>query len=111
MADYCVAYNTRTGTTKDIAGHIAEYLSTHNVACEIKDLGDLTNPEEYRGIILGTPINGMNVTPAFTESVSALGDRLPPVLGVFASSITYRHGRKNWVSAIDAKIRAAAAEA
>jgi flavodoxin len=44
MADYCVAYYSKTGTTQDMADRIAEYLNEHDVSTEVKDLTTLDDP-------------------------------------------------------------------
>jgi flavodoxin len=108
MADYCVAYYSKTGTTQDMADRIAEYLNEHDVSTEVKDLTTLNDPAAYRGMILGGPINGMNMAVEYSRHVERLAGKFPPVLGVFAASITYYHGRKMWVNAIEKNVSAAA---
>jgi flavodoxin len=108
MADYCVAYYSKTGTTQDMADRIAEYLNEHDVSTEVKDLTTLNDPAAYRGMILGGPINGMNMAAEYSRHVERLAGKFPPVLGVFAASITYYHGRKMWVNAIEKNVSAAA---
>jgi hypothetical protein len=49
MADYCVAYYSKTGTTQDMADRIAEYLNEHDVSTEVKDLTTLEDPSGIPG--------------------------------------------------------------
>lgn len=110
MADYCVAYVTKTGTSKEMAERITNRLNEMNVDTEVRNLAEMDNPEDYKGIIVGGPINGMRMSTAFKENSSRLKSRLPRVLGVYAASMLYFHGRKMWVNAINKQLSATAEE-
>jgi flavodoxin len=110
MADYCIAYHSKTGTARDIGARIAEYLNQHDVSTELKPLEELNDPGSYRGIILGGPINGMNMAAAFRQELARLEGSLPAVLGVYAASIVFNHGRTKWVKIIRKNVSSLAAE-
>ncbi len=67
MKSILIVYVTKTGTTLHAARIISEVFESNGYSVEIKKIGDDIHIDDYFGIIIGAPINGMQWHP---EAVS-----------------------------------------
>lgn len=59
MSKILVTYKTATNTTKEIAEEISKILSEHGLTVDVRPLEEVANMDEYTGVVVGAPINGM----------------------------------------------------
>lgn len=71
MKSILIAYVTKTGTTLQAARIISEVFESNGYSVEIKKIGEEIRIENYFGIIIGAPINGMKWHP---DAVSFITD-------------------------------------
>jgi len=97
MTRYLVGYITETGTTEEAAGAIAEQLRTSGDQADVLPLDEIDTIEQYERIILGSPIHGMKVLPAFTEFLEThAADLEGRLYGLFILSYIYPLGGSFW---------------
>lgn len=109
MGTILIAYISKTGSTRDAAVQIAEKLNTSGKSCEIKSLDQISNIDNFDSIILGSPINGMNLVPEMTQFIIKNKNQLKgKVIGVFALSYMFGAGRPAWNKAISRNVKKAA---
>ena len=54
-----IAYGTKMGGTKEIAKRIADTLSAENFAVTLRDAKEMTHPEDFDAVVLGSAIYAM----------------------------------------------------
>lgn len=107
MKKILVAYVTKTGTTQEVANEIASILEKNGLSAEVLAIKDLQKLEEYAGIVIGAPINGMKWLPEagkFVEDNKSVLSNMPTAL--FVISYLFEHGRPFWHKKIQADIDA-----
>lgn len=67
MKNILILYVTKTGTTLHAANIISKVFESKGYSVDIKKISDEFNIEDYFGVIIGAPINGMQWHP---EAVS-----------------------------------------
>lgn len=92
MTRVLVAYTTKTGTTRDYAEALVGALRSRGIEVELRTLAEAGSLEGYDAVILGSPINGMQLVPeasGFLEAHrTALAGRKTAVF-----TVSYMHGQ------------------
>lgn len=60
MSKILIAYYTKTNTTKEFAQRIKNVLENSGLQVDIAPIVEVKSIDEYSGVIIGAPINGMN---------------------------------------------------
>jgi len=89
-----VGYMSKSGSTAEIAQRIGSVLEARGVDVEVKPLLTVGNIRDYDRLVLGCPVNGMNVLPEFRAYLSdkVVGSGIP--LDLFMVSYLFEKGRK-----------------
>ncbi|HWR13036.1 MAG TPA: flavodoxin domain-containing protein [Rectinemataceae bacterium] len=90
---YLICYYSKTGTTAEIAGRIGKILGEGGAEVEMKTIDSVTDLSGYDRLILGCPINGMNLVPEFKAFLAAkvAGSGIP--VDIFIVSYLFEKGR------------------
>jgi menaquinone-dependent protoporphyrinogen oxidase len=92
MSKVLVAYTTKTGTTKGYAEVLAGTLKDKGFEVDVRPLAEATGIEAYDAVLIGSPINGMQLVPEATSFLSANQAALAArKTAVF--SVSYMHGK------------------
>jgi len=70
MSKLCIAYVTKTNTTKEIAEEIGKVAREKSWDVKVLPVSAIDDPKEFDAILVGAPINGMQWLPeavAFVE--------------------------------------------
>lgn len=91
MARALIAYETLTGTTREIAEEIGRTMADEGVGVSISSVDDVVSPDDYDVVVLGAPIREARWVPGaaafLREHRAALSGRF---LAVFAVGATFR---------------------
>ena len=89
-----VGYMSKSGTTAEIAQRIGRVLEARGIEVEVKPVLTVENIRGYDRLVLGCPVNGMNVLPEFRAYLSdkVVGSGVP--LDLFIVSYLFEKGRK-----------------
>ncbi len=95
-----VGYMSKTGTTAEIAQRIGRVFENKGIEVEVKPILMVENLSGYDRLVLGCPVNGMNVLPEFRNYLSSkvVGSGIP--LDLFVVSYLFEKGRKFFRKAI-----------
>ena len=112
MKKVLITYTTKTGTTKNYAEVLASALNGRGLEVEVKTLAEASNLAGYDAVLIGAPINGMQLVP---EAVSFVTANKAILVGrkTAVFSVSYMHGkaRNMWNKAIEKSTASAAATA
>jgi menaquinone-dependent protoporphyrinogen oxidase len=112
MKKVLVAYTTKTGTTKAYAEVLAGALTAQGLEVDVMTLAAAGSFDGYDAVLVGSPINGMQLVPEATGFLSANQAALVgKKTAVF--SVSYMHGKARllWNKAIEKSTAKAAATA
>jgi menaquinone-dependent protoporphyrinogen oxidase len=112
MSKVLVAYTTKTGTTRNYAEVLASTLKGQGLEVDVKPLAEAGGFDGYDAVLVGSPINGMQLVPEATSFLAANQARLVgKKTAVF--SVSYMHGKARgmWNKAIEKSTARAAATA
>ncbi|MCX7775573.1 MAG: flavodoxin domain-containing protein [Spirochaetaceae bacterium] len=100
----CVAYASRTGTTREIAENIAAILREQQAEVIVTSVSAVESVREYDLLILGSPINGMKALPEFRDFLEkkVVGSEVPS--HIFIVSYIYPQGRPFWRRVIEKEL-------
>lgn len=76
MKKILIAYQTKTGTTKEAAEWIKSVFEERQFEVDVKALDDVSSLAGYSGVIIGAPINGFRWIPEATQFVETHKDHL-----------------------------------
>jgi menaquinone-dependent protoporphyrinogen oxidase len=110
MKKVLVVYTTKTGTTRNYAEVMASALKGQGVEVDLKTLSEAGNMDAYDVVLIGAPINGMQLVPEAVSFVTANQTKLSgKKTAVF--SVSYMHGKARvmWNKAIEKSTAKAAA--
>lgn len=110
MNKYLIGYITKTNTTKEIAQKIGEIFQKNKIQADVLSLENIHNINQYQGVILGSPINGMRLLPDFLAFIKANQTLKNKTLGVFAVSYIAGHGRNFWQKMVRKNFKKAQSE-
>ncbi len=101
MSKILVAYATKTGTTKEISEAIGNTLQKHGLTVNVSEIDKVDSLDEYTGIVIGAPINGMKWIPEALKFVEDNMEKLKSTpCACFAVSYLIVDGREVWKNAI-----------
>jgi menaquinone-dependent protoporphyrinogen oxidase len=112
MNKVLVAYTSKTGTTRNYAEVLASALKGQGLEVDVKTLAEAGSFDGYEAVLVGSPINGMQLVPEATSFLAANQARLAgKKTAVF--SVSYMHGKARllWNKAIEKSTARAAATA
>lgn len=102
MKKLCIAYVTKTNTTKEIAEEIGKVAREKNWTVKVPPLTAVADLREYDAVLIGAPINGMQWLPEAVEFVEkhqkVLAER---PTSYFLVSYLMNSGAKMWKKTID----------
>ena len=112
MNKVLVAYTSKTGTTKGYADVLASTLKGQGFEVDVRTLAESGGFSAYDAVLIGAPINGMQLVP---EAVSFLDANQGLLAGKKTAvfSVSYMHGKARgmWNKAIEKSTARAAATA
>jgi menaquinone-dependent protoporphyrinogen oxidase len=112
MNKVLVAYTSKTGTTRNYAEVLASALKGQGLEVDVRTLAEAGGMDGYDAVLVGSPINGMQLVPEATGFLGANQARLAgKKTAVF--SVSYMHGKARgmWNKAIEKSTAKAAATA
>jgi len=95
-----VAYDTKNGSTRDVAQAIGLRLREYNCSVDIQPAKDVHNLREFDRLIVGAPIySGRWLSGAhrILKKVSKLGTEKSPAVAIFALGPREVKGPENWI--------------
>jgi len=102
MKKLCIAYVTKTNTTKEIAEEIGKIAREKEWTVKVLPLTAVADLREYDAVLIGAPINGMQWLPPAVEFVekhqNVLAER---PTSYFLVSYLMNSGAKMWKKTID----------
>lgn len=102
MGKLCIAYVTKTNTTKEIAEEIGKIAQEKNWDVKVLPLSAIADLEEFDAILIGSPINGMQWLPEANEFVEKNQKILSKrSTSYFLVSYLMNSGGKKWKKTID----------
>lgn len=108
MNKLCIAYVTKTNTTKEIAEEIAKIAREKDWTVKVLPLTAVTDLREYDAVLIGSPINGMQWLPEANEFVEkhqkVLSER---PTSYFLVSYLLNSGAMRWRKLIDKSLNKA----
>jgi menaquinone-dependent protoporphyrinogen oxidase len=108
MSKLCIAYVTKTNTTKEIAEEIGKIAREKEWTVKVLPLTAVTDLREYDAVLIGAPINGMQWLPAANEFVEkhqkVLNER---PTSYFLVSYLLNSGAQLWRKLIDKSLNKA----
>ncbi len=109
MKHYLIGYITETQTTKEAAELIALHIeknSSEELSIDIFSIDEIDELKVYDQILLGSPIHGMRVIPAFNEFLIHYKEELDGrFAGLFIVSYLYPNCRNFWKKFIQFGLR------
>lgn len=112
MKKVLVAYTSKTGTTRNYAEVLASALKGQGLEVDVKTLAEAVGFDGYDAVVIGAPINGMQLVPEATSFLGANQARLAgKKTAVFSVSYMYGKARLMWNKAIEKSTAKAAATA
>ncbi|HBD93319.1 MAG: hypothetical protein A2015_10610 [Spirochaetes bacterium GWF1_31_7] len=63
MKYFLITYATKTGSTKKVAEFIALSLTNKGIKTNVLPMNEVTSFNDYTGVIIGAPVNGMQWLP------------------------------------------------
>lgn len=106
MPQYLVVYESATGTTAEIAEHIAERLRARGLEAQAISVEEAAEPASSPDTryILASPVNGMRALPRLREYAQQCAAANAGCAGVFLVSAIYPAGRAMWRKAIQGEL-------
>jgi menaquinone-dependent protoporphyrinogen oxidase len=102
MKKLCIAYVTKTNTTKEIAEEIAKIAREKDWDVKVLPVSAIASLEEFDAILIGAPINGMQWLPEAVEFVEKNQAALKTIsTSYFLVSYLMNSGAKMWKKTID----------
>jgi menaquinone-dependent protoporphyrinogen oxidase len=102
MSKLCIAYVTKTNTTKEIAEEIAKVAREKSWEVKVLPVSAIDDPEEFDVILIGSPINGMQWLPEAVEFVEKNQAALKEIsTSYYLVSYLMNSGAKRWKKTID----------
>ena len=95
-----VAFDTKNGSTAEVASAISTRLSEHGCAVDVRSARDVRDPQQYAAIIVGAPIySGRWLSGAhrLLRRVARLDASHRPATAIFALGPRVDEGPENWV--------------
>lgn len=107
MKPILIALVSPAGSTREIAGHLAEAFEAAGIPSVTSDLASAHAFSDYSAVVVAAPIHGMKWMPeaeAFVASRAA--DLKPQPLALVAVSYLYFEGRASWKKTISKGLEA-----
>ena len=105
MEKVLIAYYSKTGSTKDTGEYIKKTLEKDYIV-DIKEINAIKDFQGYSKIILGAPINGMQIVPQMKNFIEKHHESLRMIPNYFyALTYAYNHGRKFVKKGIDKDLK------
>jgi len=102
MKKLCIAYVTKTNTTKEIAEEIAKVARDKSWDVKVLPVSAIDNLEEFDAILIGAPINGMQWLPEAVTFVEKNQHTLKKIsTSYFLVSYLMNSGSKMWKKTIN----------
>jgi menaquinone-dependent protoporphyrinogen oxidase len=106
MSKLCIAYVTKTNTTKEIAEEIAKVAREKSWEVKVLPVSAIDDPEEFDAILIGAPINGMQWLPEAIEFVENNQVALKKIsTSYYLVSYLMNSGGKRWKKMIDKSLK------
>lgn len=110
MSKLCIAYVTKTNTTKEIAEEIGKVVQEKNWDVKVLPVSAIVSLEEFDAILIGSPINGMQWLPEANEFVEKYQEELSKLpTSYFLVSYLINSGAKMWKKTINKSLDKASA--
>ncbi len=101
MKPILIAVLSTAGSTKEIAGIVADTFEKAGQPVEMTDLASGKNLDDYGGVVVAAPIHGMRWMPEAADYVSAQRTGLrTKAVALLAVSYLYFEGRSRWKASI-----------
>lgn len=105
MEKILIAYYSKTGSTKNTGEYIKNALTT-NYFVDLRDINTIKDLSEYSKIILGAPINGMQIAPQMKNFIEKNHENLRMIpTYFFAMTYAYNNGRNFVRKSINKEIK------
>ena len=102
MSKLCIAYVTKTNTTRVIAEEIAKVAREKNWDVKVLPVSAIDDPKEFDAILIGAPINGMQWLPEAIAFVEKNQTALKEIsTSYYLVSYLMNSGAKMWKKMID----------
>jgi len=102
MSKLCIAYVTKTNTTKEIAEEIAKVARKKSWDVKVLPVSAIEDLKEFDAILIGAPINGMQWLPEAVEFVENNQAVLKEMsTSYYLVSYLMNSGAKMWKKTID----------
>ncbi|MCK5816406.1 MAG: hypothetical protein KAH15_00245 [Candidatus Marinimicrobia bacterium] len=110
MSKLCIAYVTKTNTTKEIAEEIGKVAREKNWNVKVLPVSAIANLEKFDAILIGAPINGMQWLPEANEFVEKHQKTLQEIpTAYYLVSYLMNSGAKRWQKTINKSLNKASA--
>ncbi len=97
MSKLCIAYVTKTNTTKEIAEEIAKVAREKSWEVKVLPVSAVADIQEFDAILIGAPINGMQWLPEAVEFVKKNQAALKEIsTSYYLVSYLMNSGGKRW---------------
>ena len=108
MNKLCIAYVTKTNTTKEIAEEIGKIAREKDWTVKVLPLTAVADLSEYDAVLIGAPINGMQWLPPAVEFVEKHQKTLSTIpTAYFLVSYLMNSGAMRWRKLIDKSLNKA----
>lgn len=105
MEKILIGYYSKTGSTKSTAEYIKNALNS-DYLIDIKEIQSIKTLDGYSKVILGAPINGMQIVPQMKNFIEKHHESLRMIPNYFyALTYAYNHGRKFVKKGIDKDLK------
>lgn len=97
MNTILAAYATQTGSTKRIAEYIADILREKGEDVDVRPVDEAIDVSGYKGVVLGSAIQGQKVLPAAMSFIQSNKDELsqkPFAVFIVCMTLGMRNGNK-----------------
>jgi len=102
MSKLCIAYVTKTNTTREIAEEIAKVAREKNWDVKVLPVSAIDDPKEFDAILIGAPINGMQWLPEAVAFVEKNQTALKEIsTSYYLVSYLMNSGAKMWKKTIN----------